>query len=173
MGTRKNARGICSEKGCGQPHQARGLCYNHWKSQARKQQRAQAKEREPRNCGFCAAPIPPTKIRRGPVSYCNRACKDKARIANGQNATAARKWYLKERYGLTPEQVDDLAAAGCAICTTQVWNGRHARPHVDHDHETGKVRGILCSECNTGLGKFKDNPELLRAALRYLERGNS
>jgi Recombination endonuclease VII len=168
-GPRKNARGVCSVEGCGRPHQARGLCYNHWKSKSRKQRRIEVKEQEARSCGFCGAAIPPAKRRRGPVSYCDRSCKAKAWVAGGGNAIAARKWYFKERYGLTPEQVEEMAAAGCGVCGTTNWNGRHARPHVDHDHQTGKVRGILCSECNTGLGKFKDDPDLLRAAIRYVE----
>jgi hypothetical protein len=167
--TRKNARGTCSVEGCGQPHQARGLCYSHWKSQSLKQRRADAKEREQRACGFCGKPVPMMKRYRGPVSYCSRTCKEKAWIASGGGAAASRKWYFKERYSLTPEQVEEMAANGCSICGTTDWNGRHARPHVDHDHVTGKVRGILCNECNIGLGKFKDDPALLRAAIRYLE----
>jgi hypothetical protein len=55
----------------------------------------------------------------------------------------------------------------CALCA-RVPRGLH----VDHDHETGKVRGLLCSTCNTGLGKFSDDPERLEAAARYI-RANS
>ena len=41
---------------------------------------------------------------------------------------------------------------------------------IDHDHTTGKVRGMLCHDCNTSLGKFRDNPDILRKAADYLER---
>jgi hypothetical protein len=53
----------------------------------------------------------------------------------------------------------------CAICA-----GPLDRPHVDHDHETGKVRGILCFNCNAGLGKFKDSVEIADAATEYLRK---
>ncbi len=43
-------------------------------------------------------------------------------------------------------------------------------PHIDHDHSTGKVRGLLCSCCNTGIGMFKDNPDVLDRAAFYLVR---
>ncbi len=84
------------------------------------------------------------------------------------------------RFNLTPLEWDELFAAQgsrCAICQTDVPTGHGW--HVDHDHaccsEAGRscgrcVRAILCSECNTGLGKFRDNPALLRAAALYLER---
>ena len=52
----------------------------------------------------------------------------------------------------------------CGRKLNEVWT------HIDHCHKTGKVRGILCSECNTGLGKFKDSIELLQKAIEYLKR---
>lgn len=83
-------------------------------------------------------------------------------------AVAVRKSYFKTRYGLTVEQVDEMALAGCSICGTTEWTGRHNRPHVDHDHQTGRVRGILCNACNVMLGYAKDDPTILEAAAAYL-----
>lgn len=56
----------------------------------------------------------------------------------------------------------------CAVCANPLEQGR--RTHVDHDHTTGFVRGLLCAGCNTGLGCFADNPEKLLAAAEYLLR---
>lgn len=58
----------------------------------------------------------------------------------------------------------------CAICKEKPKNGRLA---IDHLHGTDKVRGLLCSPCNTALGLFKDDPERLAAAIEYLKRGTS
>ncbi len=74
------------------------------------------------------------------------------------------------KYGITIEQYDELLASQggcCAIC------GREPRPdislHLDHDHESGQLRGILCFRCNNALGDFDDDLTLLRGAIRYLE----
>jgi hypothetical protein len=86
-------------------------------------------------------------------------------------AEVARRNKLKITYGISEEIYDEMLAAqggACAICdATKDKN----QPHfgVDHDHDTGKVRGILCSQCNRALGLFKDSPELLRGALRYMD----
>lgn len=74
-------------------------------------------------------------------------------------------------YGVTPEQYQALLDAQddrCAVCRSDAWPGKDNRPHVDHDHATGAVRGLLCGRCNTGLGQFQDDPALLRAAVDYL-----
>ena len=63
----------------------------------------------------------------------------------------------------------------CAICSQQEKTIRHGKLMplvVDHDHENGAVRGLLCNECNTGIGKLRDSPDLLRSAIAYLDRWN-
>jgi hypothetical protein len=55
----------------------------------------------------------------------------------------------------------------CAICENVLDGGRHT--HLDHNHETGRIRGILCRGCNHGIGHFRDNAEIMRNAIQYLE----
>jgi hypothetical protein len=81
---------------------------------------------------------------------------------------AWRKWYLRDKYGITPEDYDRLLedqGGGCAICGKPP-DGMAL--HVDHCHETGRVRGLLCFSCNAGLGQFKHDPDLLEEALVYV-----
>lgn len=56
----------------------------------------------------------------------------------------------------------------CAICSS-AENGRYKHLSIDHCHNSGKIRGLLCNNCNRGLGLLKDNPELLRKAASYVE----
>lgn len=77
---------------------------------------------------------------------------------------------IRHRYGLEPEQLAELLEAQeglCAICRQSEVARKHLS--VDHDHFTGKVRGLLCNRCNTSIGKFEDDPNLLRKAAEYLE----
>jgi Recombination endonuclease VII len=73
------------------------------------------------------------------------------------------------RYGITPEEYDQLAeeqAGGCAICGEPCKTRRVLS--VDHDHTTGAVRGLLCDSHNKAIGLFCDDPTLLMAAAAYL-----
>lgn len=80
------------------------------------------------------------------------------------------------RYGLTAADYHRMLAqqgGGCAICARADAGGRPgARFHVDHCHRTGRVRGLLCSNCNTGIGKFADDPGRLERAALYLRTPN-
>ncbi len=75
----------------------------------------------------------------------------------------------RTRYGITAIEVENLKVRQrglCAICADELGPGRET--HVDHDHETGEVRGLLCANCNKGLGSFRDNREHLLKAIFYL-----
>lgn len=81
-----------------------------------------------------------------------------------------RRTILKCKYGITPEEWDalfDKQGKKCAVCTSPVTIGKGW--NTDHDHVTGKVRGILCIHCNTLLGYAKDDADTLRAAAAYIE----
>lgn len=102
-----------------------------------------------RPCVNCGTPIGKHRQR-----FCSDECKRLNRRA--------------EAYGLKRTELDALLAQHgvCGICGTDQW-GRKG-PQVDHDHSTGKVRGILCISCNNGLGRFRDDPQRLQAAINYL-----
>lgn len=91
------------------------------------------------------------------------------------DATEYKKEYYKtkkfSRYNITKADFENLLIEQnhcCAICNVQFTET--LRPYIDHCHTTGKVRGLLCFHCNTGLGHFKDTPHVVYRALEYLEK---
>ena len=112
-----------------------------------------------RKCGKVFQPASPAHL------YCSDDCKD---------AASAEK-YLKRRYNLSEAEytaIADQQGEKCAIChgTGFKMQERHkSELVVDHCHETGKVRGLLCHNCNRALGLFHDNKEALLRAIEYLE----
>lgn len=87
------------------------------------------------------------------------------------NRRRTRDGRLRRAYGITIEQYDAMLEAQggvCAICGADPGERTLA---VDHNHADGRVRGLLCDNCNNGLGRFQDDPELLLAAAQYLGVG--
>lgn len=87
----------------------------------------------------------------------------------GYGAAAVRRSNLKQKYNLTEEEYNDLLEeqnGQCLIC----GETPEEPLAVDHDHATGVVRGLLCPQCNRGLGHFRDNIDYLQAAITYLAR---
>ncbi|KKN82234.1 hypothetical protein LCGC14_0310470 [marine sediment metagenome] len=82
-----------------------------------------------------------------------------------------RDYRLYVQYGIVEGEYEDLLVeqeGGCAICHVTPFPDER-KLGVDHNHRTGKVRGLLCGKCNSGLGLFLDDPDLLRTAAKYIE----
>lgn len=93
------------------------------------------------------------------------------REANRESQAAKKRARNTRALGVEPEEYQRMLASQggvCAICRQPERHPRKTRLSIDHCHSAGKVRGLLCSECNTGIGKFKDTPDLLVAAATYL-----
>jgi hypothetical protein len=146
----------CSVEGCDNVSRARTWCTKHY-------QMWQA-HHDPLY-------VPPTKAERGliphgtPHGYNHYRCRCDICMSWKR---AYHRANLLGRYGLVEadfERMRNEQAGCCAVCDqpTQKF-------HIDHCHDTGKVRGLLCGPCNQGLGFFRDNPDRLMAAAAYLLR---
>lgn len=117
-----------------------------------------------KTCGYCHEVLP-------------LQCFSKCATAKGglynYCKPCAKKRVILSVYGLSPEDhaaLINLQEGRCAIC------GKFPDTRglfVDHDHTTGKVRGLLCVKCNTGLGMFMDSIDNLTGAISYLKRGDN
>lgn len=170
----------CTVEGCDRRRVGWGLCglhYARWKrsgsvkqshrSQARAETIAEDGTRRCWNCGerkpFDADHFPKDGRRPGDLKGTCIACRRKA----------SRRSTIRLLYGLSEEDYADLVSRQgnrCAVCQLP-FDGyiKSMTPHVDHCHETGKVRGILCHNCNLLLGHAKDSRETLLQAISYLE----
>ena len=116
------------------------------------------------DCKVCNLARRKAKYLENPRPYIDRAIKwqsdnpERVRAtaarftASGKRKLSNRKSHLKRKYGLTLEAFDELLASqggGCAIC------GKSDPDNVDHDHATGRVRGILCFNCNIAIGQAR------------------
>jgi hypothetical protein len=142
-------------------------------------------------CAKCSIPKDPSlfyrdnKKKNGLQSYCKDCCnlssinyykahpeKERARskrYAIG-NPNKVIGWALQSRYGITLEERDSLLlhqGGVCAICKKLIVPGS---PCVDHNHQTGKIRGVLCNPCNRGIAFLKEDIAILQNAILYLNK---
>lgn len=118
-----------------------------------------------RSCKRCGAAIP--EDLRIATEFCSQTCRRAWR-----HADKGRAYHRQRLYGMTPDDYAEMISQqdhGCAICETTDWGGKTGEPHIDHDHVTGGIRGLLCASCNYGLGCFKDDAVRLRDAADYLD----
>jgi hypothetical protein len=133
------------------------------------------------------SPRPKTRYRTGFNSWCKECCSKRTmehyrrgdnrlkkiryeveRQRSPDQKRLKRSRHLRKNFGMTIEEFDQMLekqGGRCAICN-ETWE---RTMHVDHCHKTGRIRGLLCSTCNTGIGMLKDSKEIALAAARYLE----
>ena len=123
-------------------------------------------------CADCERVLPfadfvrTVRTKSGVHAYC-KPCHNKRSRVSREKVGGSRTYHLGRRYGISAEEADLMLAEQnglCAIC------GAAPAAHVDHDHDTGAVRQLLCFNCNGGLGQFRDDPDVLRAAAEYVEQ---
>lgn len=112
---------------------------------------------------------------------CNRKAASAWRKQNpGRNAAACREWYyrnqrrvrdftLQKNYGMTIDEYESMAERQNGVCAICLGQSKDGILRVDHDHQTGVVRGLLCDTCNRSLGLLGDSSEILRKAADYLD----
>lgn len=106
------------------------------------------------------------------IAIGQKVINDKWRANNKEKKKELdRDSHLKRKYNISIEDYDkmlDKQNHSCKICNTHV-SKLDKRLYVDHCHITGNVRGLLCHNCNTGIGHLRDDIELLKSAIKYLE----
>lgn len=158
---------ICKSRACNKPIKARGWCNTHYEKWRK------------RNFVPCSVTDCET------ISWAkNLCCKHYHRMRLHGNTELPPKpksqylnpadYKLQRSYGITISKRDEMLQSQqgrCAICRIDI--SAKSAANVDHDHFTGKVRELLCSNCNVALGLFIDSPNLLRAAADYLDLHNT
>lgn len=163
---------VCGEDYWVIPSKPVATCSRKCAAVLRRKPRTKPKEKECKKCGVVkpSSSFYNDKNRAdGKYPYCKecQATVQEGRLKERQD------YYRRWKYDVAPEEYESKLKeqdGRCAICLV---NFTKRPPHLDHDHETGSFRGILCSGCNTGLGLFKDDPVSLRRAIAYIERGMS
>lgn len=155
----------CSVEGCTDFVRARGLCAMH----VGRWYRTGSTDPGPidpfKRCGQCERLLPREQF----PNTKRRVCEDCWPLYRQEQLAKQMQPRLGKKFRHTVTTL--IAAQGnrCAICGCLGEDAPRKRLVLDHDHATGRIRAMLCLQCNSGLGQFRDSPELLAAAIRYLQ----
>lgn len=147
----------CIEEGCTEPVKSKGLCKMHYQRLLRHGHTQYRDRKKPgKHCMIDGCDN---------IMYAKNLCH--------QHYIKQRNW---QNHGVDAARYQEMLhnqGGTCAICkkcenSTDKASGKTKDLAIDHDHKTGKIRDLLCSSCNRGLGLFKDDPELLNKARNYL-----
>lgn len=138
-------------------------------------------------CPVCESQFEPKSPRHKKQQFCSTPCCRKQYqqdhpeigLASGRKARKNNPdktyWYhIKYQYGLTKEQYQEMMVQqnnACAICKqseTHIVNGKLRTLSVDHNHDTGQVRKLLCHSCNAALGLLKEDPQIMFEMIKYI-----
>jgi hypothetical protein len=112
-------------------------------------------------------------FRRTQCKKCDYLRVKKYKEENWEKVSARTLAYRRAKHRFFPQELFDKVFEEqgnvCAICKSPTPGGK-GEFHADHNHETSQPRGVLCHNCNVALGNFKDNPEILKAAIEYLKK---
>lgn len=121
------------------------------------------------NCEFITLSI---KVRQGGEKFCSVGCYSSFRKSNSNTDNSAIQ--RKYRYGINKEDFNLMLLScnnSCEICDQDFdLSERSSIPFIDHCHKTNKIRGLLCSNCNSGIGFLKDNKEFILKAAQYIDK---
>jgi hypothetical protein len=136
-----------------------------------------------KKCNQCGKILPLElfyKKLNGKSNYCISCTKQNQKIlskklydSNPEHRQKKTDSKIYKKWGMTAQEYEwklESQCHQCAICDDDLIRGRTT--HLDHCHNTGKIRDFLCQNCNRGIGMFRDNPTLLTSAINYLKRHN-
>lgn len=192
--------GLCSAEGCAEQAFAKGMCPHHYEKARHPLKGIWMTIRSRNPGGFPESwdrfetfladvgerPSPKHQLRRRDshsvyskenVFWLVPIGQNTGSYTPEQQASYGREWHLMRKFKITGEQYAALLNAqggGCGVCgnkeTHTYPSGKLKDLSVDHDHDTGEIRGLLCFNCNQGIGRFQNDPVRLRAAADYLDR---
>ena len=125
-------------------------------------------------CGSRVSALHPDTVRSKFGDFCSKKCRRRHTYIRMGGSEYGYELHIARRYGMTVEEYRqrvDAQHGRCAVCGDEPENG--GRLHVDHNHESGAVRDLLCRPCNQALGLARDDPSRLRLMAAYLERHES